>query len=186
MTTRTLEYLPLASLKGAEKNPKRHADAELSASINRFGFAEPIVLDERTGRLVSGHGRVNALRARHEAGEEPPEGVELSLTDPKGPVWMVPVVRGWSSKDDREADAFLLAANQLTIAGGWDDSSLAEVLETLQIDGGLEGLGFSDEDLKRILDDAQPLPDGFPEFDESAANSVQMIECPHCHGKFPK
>lgn len=70
-----LEYLPLSTLQIAPRNPKRHALDALGASVNRFGFTEPIILDERTGRLVAGHGRRETLLKMRDAGQTPPAGI---------------------------------------------------------------------------------------------------------------
>lgn len=142
---RRIEYLPLEQLQPATRNPKRHAEPELDASLDRFGYAEPMMLDERTGRLVAGHGRLESLRRLREKGGEPPEGVRVEAGK-----WVVPVVRGWGSFDDKEAEAYLVASNQLTIAGGWDHGELAQLLRSL--DGAAEGVGFSSEELSRLLD----------------------------------
>ena len=56
----TIEYLPLSSLKPARRNPKRHDLGTLDQSLDRFGFVAPIILDERTKRIVAGHGRMEA------------------------------------------------------------------------------------------------------------------------------
>jgi ParB-like chromosome segregation protein Spo0J len=56
-----IEYLPLATLLKAPRNPKDHDIGLLHDSFSRFGFVEPIALNERTGRLVAGHGRQEAL-----------------------------------------------------------------------------------------------------------------------------
>ena len=34
---------------------------QLGGSISRFGYVEPIILDDRTGRMVAGHGRRETL-----------------------------------------------------------------------------------------------------------------------------
>ena len=60
-TTR-IEYVPLDQLKKAPRNPKAHSD-DIKTSIGRFGYVEPIVVDERTGCIVAGHGRREALLA---------------------------------------------------------------------------------------------------------------------------
>jgi hypothetical protein len=142
-----IAYLPLGELKGAEKNPKRHDLPTLRRSIERFGYAEAVVRDERTGRLVAGHGRVAALRELHEAGGEPPEGVVDDGLD-----WLVPVQTGWSSKDDAEAGAFLVAANRLTETGGWDELSLVELLDEVAKTSteSLQGVGYDEADLARL------------------------------------
>lgn len=142
---RRVELMPLSQIRRALRNPKQHADADIIASLRRFGLAELILIDERTGLLVAGEGRVNALDAlRREDVANPPAGVSLD-----GREWMIPVQRGWASKDDREADAYLIASNQLSIKGGWDDKGLADLLAELGRE--LDGIGFSDNDLDALF-----------------------------------
>lgn len=158
MPERRIEYVPLAEIREAARNPKAHADAELQQSIDRFGYVEPMVWDERTGRLVAGHGRLSALRVAKEAGQAAPKGIRK-----KGAEWLVPVLRGWASRSDMEADAYLLASNQLTIAGGWDELELATLLKELESGGAIEGLGFNDAQIAQILtalETAAPLERG--------------------------
>jgi ParB-like chromosome segregation protein Spo0J len=57
----------------------------------RYGVVEPPVLDERTGRLVAGHGRLEAFAEARAVGLDAPEGVRVNA---KGE-WLVPVIRGW-------------------------------------------------------------------------------------------
>lgn len=146
---RWIEFVPVEELPDDPRNPKRHSDADLDASIGRFGYTEPVMVDDRTGRLVSGHGRKAALLRRREAGEQPPAGVTV---DSAG-AWLVPVVRGWSSVDDAEAAAYLVAANRLTEKGGWNDRPLIALLQELQetADQALTGVGFDDDDLDTLL-----------------------------------
>jgi len=139
--------MPIGALKEAKKNPKKHLDGDIGQSIGRFGYVDPIVLDERTQRLVAGHGRLHSLRKRLEAGEDPPQGVKV-----KGKEWLVPVLRGWASTSDTEAEAYLLASNQLTMGGGWDNGPLAEMLKGLAEQEALEGVGFDDAMLSKLLD----------------------------------
>lgn len=125
---RHIEYLPLDDIIGAPRNPKRHHAQGLIASIGRFGFATPALRDERTGRLVVGHGRTEALRAMRDAGEDAPSGVRV---DDAGR-WLVPVVCGWASRSDAEAEAYLVADNRHTELGGWDNQELADLLADVQ------------------------------------------------------
>jgi DNA modification methylase len=150
---RRIEYLPLSSLRGAKRNPKKHADAEVRTSIDRFGYVEPMVLDERTGTLVAGHGRREALSSMREKGDAPPAGVKAD-----GDEWLVPVLRGWESRSDAEAEAYLVASNQLTIAGGWDNKELTALLSDLAALGPdtLLGTGFDEKSLGELLDEVAP------------------------------
>ena len=121
-----LEFRPLDSLTSAKRNPKRH-DPSIAASLERFGIADSIgVIDERTGRLLGGHGRVEALRAMKANGKPAPAGVSV-----EGDVWIVPVLLGWASKDDAEGEAALVAMNETSRAGGWNAPALTDLLRDL-------------------------------------------------------
>lgn len=144
---RRLEYVDLDALVPAPQNPKAHDGTVLAASLGRFGYVEPIVRDERTGRLVSGHGRLESLRTWRDAGRKAPEGVRVS----KGR-WLLPVVAGWASRDDQEADAALVALNRIGERGGWKRDVLAQLLTALSEDGpGLDGVGFDTADLDDLM-----------------------------------
>jgi len=149
MTATKLEAMALSALTPAQRNPKKHALPALRDSIGRFGYVEPIVLDERTGRLVAGHGRAKALSLMKAKGGKPPAGVAERDGE-----WLVPVLRGWASRSDQEAEAYLLASNQLTAAGGWDEGPLAELVKELADAQALEGTGFDAEALEELLGEA--------------------------------
>lgn len=159
---RRLEYMDLSDLltRRDPDNAKEHAQEDLAASVDRFGYVEPVVLDERTGLLASGHGRVEELARRREQNEQDvPDGVMSKLEGSYAlNVWYVPVVRGWSSADDGEATAWRIAANELTTAGGWDQARLVQQLDDLlSSTRQLAGTGF---DLDRLEDLAASLGAG--------------------------
>lgn len=124
--THWVEYIQLDQIQTAARNAKRHDKAGIARSLDRFGLAELPTLDERTGRLVAGHGRTEDLVARQARGENPPRGVKVEGRD-----WLVPVLRGWASHDDQEADAYAVTSNQLTINGGWDQAELSRIVTDL-------------------------------------------------------
>lgn len=143
MTGREIEYLPLAELAGNPRNPKTHNLPLLDASMGRFGFVEPIVRDGRTGYVISGHGRKEQLLAMEAEGQDPPDGIRV---DESGR-WLAPVVAGWSSRSDAEADAALVALNRTTEVGGWNDEALLELLDGLASSGaGFDGVGMDESD----------------------------------------
>lgn len=179
--------MPLDDLPEAVRNPKAHDEQGIDASLDRFGYVEPAVLDERTGRLVSGHGRKRGLQAKRERGEQPPEGVELGAEG----VWLVPVYRGWTSRSDAEAEAYLLAANRLTERGGWQNDGLASLLQELAgQEGGLDGTGYTADDLTELVASLTP-PSG-PDFDPAPADAQPRLDvrnpttCPKCGHQFHK
>lgn len=181
MNDRRLEYVPLGSLKPAQGNPKMHADQDIHASIGRFGYVEPMVLDERTGRLVAGHGRREALLAMRESKQKPPAGVQQRNEE-----WLVPVIRGWSSRSDDEASAYLIASNQLTILGGWDDEQLSNLLSELSSRSAIEGIGFAQEAIDLLASQLSPSFDADAMSNQGALDEKKQIECPSCHHKFTK
>ena len=146
---RWIEYRPIDELPGNPRNAKAHDNDLLGASLERFGVIEAVVLDERTGFLVAGHGRRDTFQAAHDAGEDPPEGVVVA-DDGR---WTVPLMRGWASEDDLEADAATVALNQVGSVGGWDDAKLVDILGDLAAGPGLAGIGFDDADLAELLGD---------------------------------
>lgn len=146
---RRLDYLPLADLQARmdPRNPKDHAEEDIDGSLGRFGYTEPILLDERTGMLVAGHGRVEALLRLRETSQRPPDGVVL-----EGDEWLMPVVRGWASSDDAEAAAYLIASNRLTEKGGWRGDALADLAELVrETDSAFYGTGVDMDWLDDML-----------------------------------
>lgn len=142
-----IEYQPLSGITPAVENPKLHHLGEIHLSMDRFGFTAPILVNETTGRLVAGHGRVDTLKQRQASGAPPPANIRESNGE-----WFVPVIRGLSFESDSDARAYVLADNRLTELGGWDDVGLAEILKGLaEEDGGLIGTGFDGDDLDEIL-----------------------------------
>lgn len=154
---RRIAYRPIAELVPNPRNPKAHDLSLIDSSVGRFGFVEPIVVDGRTGQIISGHGRAETLRVMEKRGETPPEGIQL-----REGAWLVPTVTGWSSRTDTEANAALIALNRSTEVGGWVDDSLLELLDELSaVEGGTAGVGFDDVDLSllrdRLADEAEDL-----------------------------
>lgn len=148
-----LDYVPLGELQRWPKNPKGHDIPELEASMRRFGFTAPLILDEATGRLVAGHGRLETLQALRDSGEQPPRGIQ---TDKAG-AWLVPVVRGVAFANETEASAYVVGDNALTMLGGWLDELLTDTLKAVHDQtGDLSGTGFSVEHLDGLLAKALP------------------------------
>lgn len=171
---RHLDFLPLDDVVPAARNPKGHDLDGIQRSITRFGFVSPAVIDQRTGRMVAGHGRVLALRAMRDAGQSPPAGVQLDAD-----AWMVPMLVGWSSRSDAEAEAFLVADNEWTVRGGWDDAGLGQMLADIaEADPDLMAVtGFTEDDLSKLLTGGDA-PDDFPAFDDETIDTEHT--CPKC------
>jgi len=156
MPRREIEYVPIDQLIGAPSNPKQHRVDLVQRSISRFGYVAPAIVDERTGRLVVGHGRTEALIASRDQGDTPPEGVNLA----EDGTWLVPVLRGWSSRSDAEAAAYLVTDNHHTELGGWDNEALAKLLDEIGDPDLVDITGWDLEELAGLLDNGEEdMPD---------------------------
>ena len=56
-----VEYVPLSEIVEADTNPKDHDIGQIYQSIKRFGFTQPIMMNENTGKLLAGHGRLSLI-----------------------------------------------------------------------------------------------------------------------------
>lgn len=128
-----IQTLKSAQLKAADYNPRRDLqpeDAEyqkLRRSIETFGYIEPIIWNERTGRVVGGHQRLKVLL---EQGAEDIEAVVVDLEE----------------KDEKILNVLL---NK--VKGRWDIGKLAELLQQLDETGDMEITGFEDWELQSLL-----------------------------------
>jgi len=166
--TLRIQYMPLSEIAKWPRNPKEHDLGELGKSFARFGFINPLILDEDTQRLVAGHGRLAELEALKASGANVP----LRLREKNGE-WYVPVVRGVHFGSERDANAYLLADNQLTIRGGWKEDELAACLKALEQ---LDGTGFSQKDLAKLLKGLEPLQTS-ANIQEIPSQFLVLIEC---------
>src|SRR5580692_11246643 len=135
-----IEHWLLDKLIPFARNPRTHSEAQvtqIAASIQEFGFNNPILVDTKAG-IIAGHGRLLAAR-------------KLGLTE-------VPVIV-LDHLTEAQKRAYLIADNQLALNAGWDDTLLREQLAALQADEfPIDLLGFEDTELARLLaaEDATP------------------------------
>lgn len=171
---RRTEYIPLDHLQADPANPKAHDTAAIDASIGRFGVIDQIVRDDRTGYIISGHGRDESLRRMRDRGDNPPEGIRLDASGN----WLVPVIVGWSSRTDSEARAALIALNRTTELGGWVDDALLDLLDGLD---DYTGVGFTEDDtddLRARLEElsTSDVAESTPEFEENTKKTPTLKE----------
>lgn len=168
---RRIEYIPLSQIQRARRNPKMHDSRSIEASLHRFGIGELPLIDERTGLLVAGEGRIDQLEVMRDADPNtPPEGITRR---PDGD-WLVPVIKGWASRDDKEADAYLIMSNRLSARGGWHDEGLAEMLASLDQD--LVGIGYDPDELEDLLRATGYDPDALATLSDAAANIPEFTD----------
>lgn len=159
----TIKYRDVAGLVPYARNAKKH-DAEnvglIAASIERFGFLDPVALDSN-GVIVWGHGRVLAAEL-------------LGMAT-------VPTITLPSTITPDEIRALRIAHNKLAEKSGWDTDALRIELEDLQkLDFDLSATGFDGRELDNLLRDVEK---DFAAFSEPPRRAMPNItigeEQPH-------
>ena len=119
-----IEKKNIKELIRAEYNPRIELEPGqeeyelLKNSIETFGYVVPIIWNERTGRIVGGHQRLNVLQA---AGQKE---AEVSVVD----------------LDEEQEKQLNIALNK--IEGEWDNEALRDLLNELDELGVAEETGF--------------------------------------------
>jgi hypothetical protein len=128
-----LQWWPVERLIPYERNARTHSPeqvAQLVASIQEFGFTNPILVDGNDG-ILAGHGRLAAAKIMGLA------EVPVIVLDHLSPA---------------QRRAYILADNQLALNAGWDKEMLQQEVIALSLeDFDLQLLGFSDDDLGAML-----------------------------------
>jgi hypothetical protein len=135
-----LERWPIERLVPYEKNARTHSPeqvAQLRASIEEFGFTNPILVASDDG-ILAGHGRLAAAK-------------DLGLKE-------VPVVV-LDHLTPTQRRAYVLADNKLALNAGWDEDLLQQEIAALSlVDFDLSLMGWSDDELAELMPEAEELP----------------------------
>jgi hypothetical protein len=118
-----IEYLPLSDLISRKDpdNAKLHDLPELEASFRKFGFVAPAAIEETTGLLLFGHGRIDELAGLKAEGAKPPKRIRV-----EGDEWLVPVIRG--IRLGKKLGSLYRFADNAIGEGLWDRGQLAKVI----------------------------------------------------------
>lgn len=157
-----ISRVPIASLildpSNARKHNPKNIDA-IKASLTKFGQVEPLVINKRTGIVIGGNGRVEAMKA---LGWSEASVVHVDL-------------------DNTQAAALGVALNRTSELAEWDKDILGSLLHGLQEDGlNLAEIGFDLTDLPNYSPDfGAGSADDQGKLDEKA-----KITCPECGHEF--
>jgi len=138
-----VQEIELSRLHPWEDNPRlnEHAVDAVAKSIRSFGFNVPILCDQNL-TIVAGHTRWKAAQ-------------KLGMT--RVPVIVVGMT-------DAQRRAFSIADNKTAEIADWDFPKLRDVLEELgSEDIDIKSLGFSEEEIRRLLLDDSADEDSLPE-----------------------
>lgn len=165
------EIVTIDSLRPWPTNYNQHDDAQrvqLGASLKVHGQFRNIVIWR--DYIVTGHGLVEAAQAR-------------GYTE-------IEVKRLPDAWSEAKVQAVLVADNELAKLSTPDNEQLAGLLQEIRLenDEWLETTGWNGGRLDGLLRELANVgePPQFKEYDESVADDVEMITCPHCGGEFPK
>jgi DNA modification methylase len=146
-----IEMRPVKKLRPSERNARTHSKRQrekLIAAVRRFGFINPIIIDEE-GHILAGHLRYEVA-------------CELGLK-------LVPAIE-ITHLTELEKRAFALAENRIALDAGWDRETLAAELGELavllpdaQIDFATTGFDIAEADII-IGDQAEP-PENYDDDD---------------------
>jgi DNA modification methylase len=156
---RQIVWCPVDALKVWDRNARTHSDRQLrqlAASIQEFGFIEPLLIDEQK-RIIAGHGRLAA--AKLVGLSEVPTLVAANLTE-------------------AQKRALVIAHNRLAELAGWDRDLLKiELGELIEIDFAVELTGFSTGEIDVLLDEpakvAANSDDTLPDVPDGPAVSIR-------------
>jgi ParB family chromosome partitioning protein len=151
-------WVDINDLKPWNQNPRKndHAVPDVAKSIERFGFASPIIANA-DGQVIAGHTRLKAAKY-------------LGLNQ-------VPV--RYMDLDDVDSRLLALADNKVSEIADWDDGSLTQIFRELDAEGAdLEGLGWGDDEIEAMISDVieeNAVPDvEFSEFIDEANNYIVL------------
>tara|TARA_R100001198_G_C5191805_1_gene184191 strand:+ start:448 stop:1047 length:600 start_codon:yes stop_codon:yes gene_type:complete len=120
-----IAYVSTSDLIPYVNNPRTHSEqqvAQVAASIQEFGFNNPILIDEHNS-IIAGHGRLAAAQ-------------KLSMDT-------VPTIL-LEGLSEAQRKAYVIADNKIALNSGWDDELLKIELETLSdSDFDLDILGWA-------------------------------------------
>lgn len=128
-----LVAVPVADLRPDPLNARRHPDENVEAimrSLAQFGQAEPLVRNSRTGFLIGGHGRLDAMKR---LGWTEAQVVDLDL-------------------DEKKARALGVALNQTATLAEWDEARLASLLHDFDADD-QAATGFDGDEVDDLIRD---------------------------------
>jgi DNA modification methylase len=150
MAVQNLEYIDVVALRPWSRNARTHSRKQvkqIADSIRRFGFTNPVLVDDNNV-ILAGHGRVLAAQL-------------LEMRD-------VPCVR-LSAMTAAEKRAYVIADNKLALNAGWDEEILAEELKALlalDVDFDIGITGFSIPEVDGLITGLVPEEPGDPDDDQ--------------------
>ena len=128
----TIARVPLNSLTLDPANARQHGERNMeaiTASLQRFGQTEPLVVQRSSRRVIGGNGRLAAMR---KMGWTECDIVEVDV-------------------DDLQSTSLAIALNRTAELAEWDNDTLGRLLDELRAEDALEGIGYTSGEVDDLL-----------------------------------
>lgn len=146
-------------------NARRHPGAQREAligSLNALGWIAPVLVSQRSGKLLDGHARIEEALTQDENAEVPYALVDLSEDEERLALATFDPIGAMATYEREALDALLREVQT-------DEVGLQQMLSDLA-----QSIGIVPPDVQ------------FREYDETIANEVQYVKCPNCQHEWPK
>ncbi len=150
--------MKLEDISPADYNPRKTlkpGDQEYEAlknSLDRFGLAEPLIYNKRTGTLISGHQRLNVLK---DSGAQEAEVVLVDL-------------------DEQQEKLLNIAMNK--IEGDWDYKKLETLFSDISAED-IQFTGFTEDELNNLFSfDSEEFDESETEDEEDTSEGQEDSE----------
>ncbi|MCY1583333.1 ParB N-terminal domain-containing protein [Staphylococcus pettenkoferi] len=164
-----IERMKLDDLTPANYNPRVELNEDddeyqkIKASLEQFGYVDPIIYNKRTNTIVGGHQRYTVLK---DLGYDE---ADVSVVD----------------LDEQDEKALNVALNK--VEGEWDRDKLKELLSELEEDK-LTLTGFDEDELDSLLNDVniddffeeeEKKPERQEEHDTKLDRAIELLKLTH-------
>jgi ParB-like chromosome segregation protein Spo0J len=157
---------PIDELIPYNRNARQHSLVQiicLKESISQFGFTNPVLIHS-SGRIIAGHGRVEAAK-------------QLGFKQ-------VPCIV-MHDLSEAQVRAYTIADNQLPSMATWDYDILAAEIDELREEGfDMLKMGFTQEELDELLGSPDEDLEVTDEEEEKKKPESDTTICPKCHHEF--
>lgn len=195
-----ISKIKLTQIEPADYNPRtitEEARKKLRNSIETFGLVEPIIINTKNNRIVSGHQRYDILLDMlMESDNLAEREFDYLVKDDYGYIFDFNQLQ---IKNEDYEKALNIVLNNTNLMGDYDYEKLGTLLNELEFNGfNLEFTGFQDFELKNIelindieFDDFDDLSDDdLANFEDNSIEenidglNDDEIVCPHCGRSF--
>jgi len=157
---------PIEELIPYNRNARQHSLVQiicLKESISQFGFTNPVLI-HFSGRIIAGHGRVEAAK-------------QLGIKQ-------VPCIV-MHDLSEAQIRAYTIADNQLPTMATWDYDILAAEIDELREEGfDMLKMGFTQEELDELIGSPDEDLEVLDEEEEKKKPESDTTICPKCHHEF--